>query len=269
MINYHGKFIRNLSSILQPLNQLLQGNQEFKWSPRCEEAFKKAKDLLSSSNVLVLYDPSLPVILESDASQYGIGAVIFHRFPIGDERPIAYASRSLNSSEKNYSRIEKEGLAIIFEVTKLYTYLFRRKFTLRTDHKPLLKIFAPDSATPVVAAARLQRRSFLLSSYHHEIEFKSSAEVASADALSRLSLQYRKDASVEEEIFHVASQQLKRHPVSAAEIAKDTCRNSLLAKALLLTQNGWPIYRCADPGLKPYFTRRQELCGEGCLMWGL
>ena len=44
MINYHGKFIRNLSSILQPLNQLLQGNQEFKWSPRCEEAFKKAKD---------------------------------------------------------------------------------------------------------------------------------------------------------------------------------------------------------------------------------
>ena len=130
MINYHGKFIRNLSSILQPLNQLLQGNQEFKWSPRCEEAFKKAKDSLSSSNVLVHYDPSLPVILESDASQYGIGAVIFHRFPNGDERPIAYASRSLNSSEKNYSQIEKEGLTIIFGVTKFYMYLFGRKITL-------------------------------------------------------------------------------------------------------------------------------------------
>ena len=84
VINYHGKFIRNLSSILQPLNQLLQGNQEFKWSPRCEEAFKKAKDSLSSSNVLLHNDPSLPVILESDASQYGIGAVIFHRFPNGN-----------------------------------------------------------------------------------------------------------------------------------------------------------------------------------------
>ena len=89
MINYHGKFIRSLSSILQPLIQLLQ---EYEWSPRCEEAFKKAKNSLSSSNVLVHYDPSLPVILESDASQYGIGAVIFHRFPNGDERPIAYAS---------------------------------------------------------------------------------------------------------------------------------------------------------------------------------
>ena len=110
MINYHGKFIRNLSSILQPLDQLLQGNQEFKWSPRCEEAFKNAKDSLSSSNVLVHYDPSLPLILESDASQYEIGAVIFHPFPNGNERPIAYASRSLNSSEKDYSQIEKEVL---------------------------------------------------------------------------------------------------------------------------------------------------------------
>ena len=95
VINYRGKFIRNLNSILQPLNQLLQGNQEFKWSPRCEEAFKKAKDSLSSSNVLLHNDASLPVILESDASQYGIGAVIFHRFPNGNERPIAYASKSI------------------------------------------------------------------------------------------------------------------------------------------------------------------------------
>ena len=212
MINYHGKFIRSLSSILQPLIQLLQ---EYEWSPRCEEAFKKAKNSLSSSNVLVHYDPSLPVILESDASQYGIGAVIFHRFPNGDERHIAYASRSLNSSEKNYSQIEKEGLAIIFGVTKFYMYLFGRKFTLRTDHKPLLKIFAPDSATTVLAAAILQHWSLLLSSYHYEIEFKSSAEVASADALSRLPVQYRKDVIVEEEIFHVAPHQLKRYPVSA------------------------------------------------------
>ena len=115
--------------ILQPFRQLLQDNQEFKWSPRCEEAFKKTKDSLSSSNVLVHYDPSLTVILESDASQYGIGAVIFHHFPNGDERPNAYATRSLNLSEKNYSQIEKEGFAIIFGVTKFYLYLFGRKFT--------------------------------------------------------------------------------------------------------------------------------------------
>ena len=167
-------------------------------------------------------------------------SMALEQFPNGDERPIAYASSSLNSSEKNYGQIEKEGQAIIFGVTKFYMYLFGRKFTLRTDHKPLLKIFASDSATTVLAAARLQHWS-LLSSYHYEIEFKSSAEVASADSLSRLPLQYRKDASVEEEIFHEAPRQLNRHRVSVTEIAKDTSRNPLLAKALFFTQKGWPI----------------------------
>ena len=264
MINYHRKFIRNLSSILQPLNQLLQKDQEFWWSPQCEEAFNKAKESLSSSHVLVHYNPSLPVILESDASQYGIGAVILHRFPN------AYASRSLNSSEKNYSQIEKEGLAIIFGVTKYYMYLFWRKFTLRTDHKPLLKIFAPDSATPVLAAARLQRWSLLLSSYQYEIEFKPFAEVASSDALSRLPMQYRKDASVEDKIFQVSAIQLRKHPVSVLEIARQTARNPVLAKALAVTQNGLPIHFCTTPELKPFFLRRDELSVEqGCLMWGL
>ena len=107
--------------------------------------------------MLVHYDPSLPVILENDTSQYGIGAVVLHRFLNGNELPIAYASRSLNSSKRNYSQIEKEGFAIIFGITKYYMYLFGGKFTLQTDRKPLLKIFAPDSATPVLAVARLQR----------------------------------------------------------------------------------------------------------------
>ena len=270
MVNYHGKFIRNLSSILQPLNQLLQKNQDFIWTPQCEAAFNKAKDSLSSAHMLVHYDPSLPVVLESDAIQYGIGAVILHRFPNGDERPIAHASRSLNSSERNYSQIEMEGLAVIFGVTKYYMYLFGHKFTLCTDHKPLLKIFAPDSATPVLAAARLQRWSLLLSSYHYEIELKPSAEVASANALSRLPLKYHSDASVEDKVFHVAAQQLSRHPVSASEIARAMSRHPTMAKTLSLTQDGWPVNFCAAPELKPYFTRKHELTVEqGCLMWGL
>ena len=156
----------------------------------------------------------------------------------------------MNSSETNYSQIEKEGLGIIFGVTKYYMYLFGRKLVLRTDHKPLLKIFAPDSATPVLAAERLQRWSLLLSSYHYEIEFKPSAEVANADALSRLPLRHKKDASVEEEIFRVASQQLNKHPVSVTDIARETARNPTSARALSLTQHGWPNNFCTDPNLK-------------------
>lgn len=210
------------------------------------------------------------MIPECDASQCGIGAVILHRFPNGDKKPIASASRLLNSSENNYSQIEKEGLGIIFTVTKYYMYLFGRKLVLQTDHKPLLKIFAPDSATPVLAAARLQRWSLLLSSYHYEIEFKPSAEVANADALSRLPLWYKKDASIEEEIFHAASQQLNKHAVSATDIARETARNPTTGRALSLTQHGWLNNFCSDPNLKLYFLRRHEISVEqGCLMWGM
>ena len=134
MVNYHSKFIPSLSTILQPLNQLLQKDRSWKWYPSCQEAFQSAKNSLSSSQVLVHFDRKLPVILETDASQYGVGAVISHRFPNGDERPIAYASRSLNQAEKNYSQIHKEALAIIFGITKFYMYLYGRHFTLYTDH---------------------------------------------------------------------------------------------------------------------------------------
>ena len=149
-------------------------------------------------------------------------------------------------------------------------YLFGLMFTLRTDHKPLLKIFAPDSATPVLAAVRILRWSLLLSSYHCEIEFKPSAEVASADALSRLPLKYHRDASVKDKFFHVAAQQLSRHQVSASEIARETSRNPKMAKTLSLTQDGWPVNFCPAPELKPYFTRKHQFTGvQGCLMWGL
>ena len=121
MVNYRGKFTLNLSSVLYPLNQLLRKDQPWKWTQRCQQAFQAAKHSLTSSKVLVHFDPKLPVILECDASQYGIGAVISHRFPNGHERPIAYASRSLNAAEKNYSQIHKEALAIVFRVTKFYT----------------------------------------------------------------------------------------------------------------------------------------------------
>ena len=150
-------------------------------------------------------------------------------------------------------------------------YLFGRKFKLRTDHKPLLKIFAPDSTTPVLAAVRLQCWSLLLSSYQYKIEFKPSAEVTSSDALSRLHLQY--SASVMEKIFQVPVVQLRKDPVSVLEIARQTARNLVFAKTLLwvaMTQNGWPVHFCTTPELKPFFLRKDELSVEqGCLMWGL
>ena len=80
----------------------------------------ESKKLLASSSLLVHYDPKLPLILACDASAYGIGAVLAHRMPDGSEKPIGYASRTLNKAEKNYSQLEKEGLSLVFGIKKFY-----------------------------------------------------------------------------------------------------------------------------------------------------
>jgi hypothetical protein len=102
------------------------------------------------------------------------------------ERPIAYASRSLTKTEKHYSQIDKEALALVWGVKKFHTYIFARHFTLRTDHKPLTAIFSPTKAIPATTAARLQRYALFLSGFDYEIEHRSSTQHCNADGLSRL-----------------------------------------------------------------------------------
>ena len=104
----------------------------------------------------------------------------------GTEKPIAFASRTLTSSKQHYSQIEKEALSIVFGVKKFHSYLYGRTFTLITDHQPLVSIFGPKTGVPPLSAARMQRWSLILATYHCGIEYHRSAEHANADALSRL-----------------------------------------------------------------------------------
>jgi hypothetical protein len=156
-VNYFGKFIGRLADLSAPLNRLLRQDVLWTWSKETEEAFRKLKEALASMDVLVHYDPKQTVGLACDASSVGIGAVLFHRYPDGSERPIAYASKTLTQAERNYSQIEREALSIIFGVKKFHQYLFGRTFKLVTDHKPLLAILGPQRGIPVMAGSRLQR----------------------------------------------------------------------------------------------------------------
>ena len=103
---------------------------------------------LASSELLVHLDPEKPMVLAVDASPYGVGAVLSHVCG-GTERPIAYASRTLNSAERNYSQTEREGLAMIFRVKKFLQYVLGQRFKIYTDHKPLLGIFGELKPIPV------------------------------------------------------------------------------------------------------------------------
>ena len=95
------------------MNQLLQKYAKWSWTPDCAQAFTAAKQALNSSTVLAHYDPSLPITLAGDASAYGIGSVISYTLPDGSEKPIAFASRTLSPSEKNYCQLEKEAFPLV------------------------------------------------------------------------------------------------------------------------------------------------------------
>ena len=101
------------------------------------------KRVLTSSLVLLLFDPTQEIVLPRDASAYGIGTVLAHRLAGGSEKPIGFASQTLSNAEMKYSQVEKEGLACVFGVKRSHTYLYGHPFTLITDHKTLLALFSP------------------------------------------------------------------------------------------------------------------------------
>ena len=163
-----------MATLAHPLNRLLVENITWKWSKQCQEAFVKLKGILQSAPLLAHYDPRKVVRLAADSSSLELGAVLSHVSEDGEEKPIAFASRTLSSSEQNYSMIEKEALAIIFGVQKFHQYLLGRRFTLLTDHKPLTHILGLKRGIPVLADSRLQRWSILLAAYTFDIEYRAS-----------------------------------------------------------------------------------------------
>ncbi|XP_056612166.1 uncharacterized protein K02A2.6-like [Triplophysa dalaica] len=265
LLNYYGKFIANLSTLIQPMTELLHKDVPWVWSDKCQAAFLSAKRHLMSNTVLVHFDAELPLVLACDASPVGVGAVISHRMRDGSERPIAFASRMLTKTERNYAQIEKEALGLVFGVMKFHDYLFGRQFTLITDHKPLLKILGPKTGVPTLAAARMQRWSLILSAYRYEIQYKRSEQHGNADALSRLPIQ-DVDSVRSGGVFKVSY--LDDLPVTATEIAQETEMDSVLTQVKEHVMRGWPKH-CPDDMFKPYFSKRFELSVEqGCLLWG-
>uniref|UniRef100_A0A5S6Q766 RNA-directed DNA polymerase n=1 Tax=Trichuris muris TaxID=70415 RepID=A0A5S6Q766_TRIMR len=196
-VNYYAKFVPDLQLHCVPLYRLTKSGTPWSWGSKETQLVERLKRILTSSETLVHYDDKRPLVLATDACEVGVGAVLSHLFPSGEERPIAFASRALTETEERYSTIDKEALAIIFGVTKFSQYLFGRRFTLETDHKPLERIFGEKREVPKIATNRLTRWALILSAYNYEDRYVPAKENAPADALSRLPVKASKLESCE------------------------------------------------------------------------
>nr|CDJ97492.1 Integrase domain containing protein [Haemonchus contortus] len=230
------------------------------WSPECQSCFDRIKKTFKSDLLLAHYDPTLPLIVAADASNYGIGAVLSQRFPDGREKAVYHASRALMLTQKKYSQIEKEALAISFAVQKFHRFIHGRHFMLRTDHKPLIAIFGTRKGVPVYTANRLQR-------------WVTTLLVWKADALSRLTGLHspgpedRGIASVYADLCNEVMGSCCELPVSFGSVQGATTADHILTQVIGYIRSGkWPKMNRDSP-FRPYYNRRESLSTIGsCLL---
>ena len=264
LVNYYGKFLPNLSSVLSPLYRLLQSSTKWSWGAEQATAFRKVKPMLTSESILVYFDRDKELLLSSDTSPYGVGAVLSHKLDDGQEKPIAFASRSLAPAEKNYSQLE--GLAVIFGVKRFHQYLFGLNFTIYSDHKPLHHLFRETNAIPAMASARIHRWALTLGTYNYSIMYKAGKLNANADLLNHLPLQTPLEIPVPQETI-LLMESLQQSPVTASQIKTWTNRDPVLSSVRDPIFRGWK--ESGNPALQPYQQRKNELSThDGCLLWG-
>ena len=190
LASYYRRFIKNFATVTKPLTDLTRtkGVPRFKWNHLAEDAFRAIKTALIHAPCLTCLDQSAPLILQVDASQVGLGAILCVEIE-GEERPIAFASRQLKESEQKYSSIQKEALALLWGLQHFHYWVFGQHVTLVTDHCPLsyLRSMAPKSQL-------LSRWLLILQCYHFTVKHRPGKANANADALSRCPIKGSGDA---------------------------------------------------------------------------
>ena len=131
-VNYLAKFLPHLSQISEPLRELTRNGQPFEWDKPHDDAFLEIKKLISMPPVLKYYEPNKDLTLQCDASEHGLGTAL-----IQEGKPVAFASRALTHTEKQYAQIEKELLAIVYGTERFHQYTYGRPVKVESDHKPL------------------------------------------------------------------------------------------------------------------------------------
>ncbi|XP_077551039.1 uncharacterized protein LOC144164389 [Haemaphysalis longicornis] len=179
MIAFYRQFIPQCANISVPLNELLRKGKKWCWASEQQTAFQTLLTALAENASLQLPDLNKPFVVQTDASEFGLGAVLLQEW---DQvlRPVAFASHTLTPAERNYSVTEKECLAIVFALKKFDMFLDGACFTIQTDHQALSWLQRLQNP-----AGRLARWALALQRYDYSIDYKKGTTNTVADALSR------------------------------------------------------------------------------------
>ncbi|GJP37738.1 hypothetical protein CLOM_g22159 [Closterium sp. NIES-68] len=177
--NYYNRFVPQYAKLAAPLTNLLKKNTPYKWETKHQEAVEQLKQALTSAPVLILPDPERDYVIEADASDQAVGAVLMQDQGNGLQ-PIAYLSKKLHGAELNYPIHDKEALAIVIAFKAWRCYLEGRRTTVYTDHCSLKYL----KTQPNLSRRQVRWIDFLETHFHYDIVYKPGHK-NKADALSR------------------------------------------------------------------------------------
>uniref|UniRef100_A0A3P9JYQ5 Gypsy retrotransposon integrase-like protein 1 n=1 Tax=Oryzias latipes TaxID=8090 RepID=A0A3P9JYQ5_ORYLA len=267
LINYVGKFLPGLSTVLHPLTSLLRKGTAWVWDEPQERAFKKAKTMLVAAPALHYYDVNKPTVVSADASSYGLGATLLQDHN-GELMPVAFASRTLTDAEKRYSQIEKECLASVWACERFARYIQGMgNVRLQTDHKPLVPLI--NSYDLDKTPLRCQRLLMRLMRFNVTAEHVPGKQLVVADTLSRHPL---KDSSVpqtEKQVKAYVNTIVDSKPIKSnklEEIREATKEDTDLQKVITFTRTGWPRNMGKNSTLYRFFAARNHLSESDGLM---
>ena len=233
----------------------------FLWSSQHEAALAEIKKLVVNHPVLKFYDPEAEVTLQCDASDYGLGAALLQ----GGQH-VAYASRTLSSTERSYAQIEKECLAIVFGCQRFDHYLARKdKVTGESDHKPLQVIFRKPIHS---ASCGLQRMLLRLLRYNLDVHYKKGSQMFLADHLSTVTVKDYQEAEKLEEVQVFAAEleslspfnSIKLSPERLAQLQPCTAQDPILMTLKTTVITGWPEDKEQVPiPIREYWPYREEI----------
>ena len=194
LVTYLSPFIPGLSTLTAPLQELLKKDTDFSWNRTYDITFERVKETVISDTTLRYFDPSLPVTIQVEASQVGLGAALLQ-----NGKPVAFASKALTETECRYANIEREMLATVFGAERFHTYVYGWAFMIESDHKPLESISRKNLAD---IPAQLQCMMLCLQGYNFTIHYHPGKEMVIPDTLSCFSPRPGPDLPLDITIHH-------------------------------------------------------------------